>query len=284
MSIEKVRDFFGIKYLILYNLTTKLPLVVLRAIGEISFDNAQEAVMLGGGHTEAPYDVEYGQPDPTMTGTVREYPAELFQILETSTVTENAAESGGALDTSPTNAEGTSIIGSINGIATIAITTAADLIFGRYTLIATGAQTLDLYIAGLEDSLEDISGKVNSSAISTTTAGTVAIAGKGISLTVVGTPAYEVGDTAYVDIRPINTGSTKVVVGAGTVPSNFGVRCVFPRKSDGVLHYIDVFNVSGRGMPWKGVSREFSEFEINLKPLARSSDGAVYEMVRVLGE
>ena len=283
MSIPKVRDFFGIKYLILYNITTKVPFCVLRAIGEINFDNSQDAVSLLGGHTEAPYDVEYGQPDPTMTGTVREYPAELFQALETQTTTENSAESGGALDASPTNAQGTSIINDTNGIATVAITTAADLIFGRYVLKATDTQTLDLYIAGLEDSFEDISGKVNSSSISTTTAGTVAIAGKGISLTVVGTPNYTIGDTAYVDIRPINTGSTKVIVGTGTVPSNFGVRCVFPRKTDGVLHYIDVFNVSGRGMPWKGVSREFSEFEINLKPLARSSDGAVYELVRVLG-
>jgi hypothetical protein len=283
MSIPNVRDFFGIKYLILYNITTKVPFCVLRAIGEVNFDNAQEAVTLNGGHTEAPYDVEYGQPDPTLTCTVREYPAELFKAFEKYTITENSAETGGALDASPTNGQGTSVINATNGIATVAITTAADLIFGRYILKATAAQELDLYVAGLEDSFEDIEGKVNSTSIETTTAGTVAIANTGISLTVVGTPNYTIGDTAYVDIRPINTGSTKVVVGAGTTPSNFGVRCVFPRKTDGVLHYIDLFNVSGRGMPWRGVSREFSEFEINLKPLARSSDGAVYEMVRVLG-
>jgi hypothetical protein len=67
------------------------------------------------------------------------------------------------------------------------------------------------------------------------------------------------------------------------VPSNFGVRCVFPRKTDGVLHYIDIFNVNARGMSWKGVSREFSEFEINWSPMARAADGAVYEFCRVLG-
>lgn len=283
MSIEKVRDFFGIRYLIPYNLTTKKPLAILRAVGEISFENSVEAVTLMGGHTDAPHDVEYGQPDPSMTGTVREYPAELFQIMETCTVKENGAEASGGFAASPTNGQGTSIIKSTNGIATITITTAADLIFGRYTLVATGAQTLDLHIAGLVDSFEDIDGKVNTVSISTTTTGTVAIAGKGISLSVTGVPNYTIGDTAYVDVRPINTGSTKVVVGTGTVPSNFGVRCVFPRKSDGVLHYIDVFNVTARGLSWKGVSREFSETEINWKPLARSSDGAVYEVVRVLG-
>jgi len=86
-----------------------------------------------------------------------------------------------------------------------------------------------------------------------------------------------------VEMRPENTGSHQVLVGAGTSPSNFGVRCIFPRKTDGVLHYIDVFNVSGRGMPWKGTSREFSEFDIAWKPVARASDGAVYNMVRCLG-
>jgi len=282
MSIENVRDFFGVKYLIPYNLTTKKPLAVLRAIGEISFENAVEAVKLMGGHTEAPHDVEYGQPDPAITGTVREYPAQLFQLMETTTVTENSAEAAGAMDTSPTNAQGTSVIHSVNGVATIAITTAANLVFGQYVLVATGTQTLDLHINGLESSFLDIDAMVVTG-ISTTTAGSVAVAGTGITLTVVGTPGYTTGDTAYVDIRPINTGSTVVLVGAGTEPSNFGVRCIFPRKSDGVLHYIDVFKVAGRGLSWKGVSREFSETDINWSPLARSSDGAVYQMVRVLG-
>lgn len=283
MSIPKPRDFFGIKYLIPYNLTTKKPLVILRVIGEIAFENANELVKLLGGHSEGAHDVEPAQPDPTITGTVREYPAELFEIMETTTVTENSAEASGAFDASPTNAQGTSVINSINGIATLAVTTAADLLFGRYVLVATGAQTLDLHVAGLASEFDNIEGRVVAS-ISTTTAGTVAITGTGVSLTVVGTPNYTIGDTAYVDVRPINTGSTKVLVGAGTTPSNFGVMCVFPRKSDGVLHYIDIFNVAARGMPWKGVSREFSEFEINWVPLARSSDGALYEMVRVEGE
>ena len=282
MVIEKVRDFFGIKYLIPYNLTTKKPLAVLRVIGEIAYENAVEAVKLVGGHTEAPHDVEYGQPDPTITGTVREYPAELFQLMEVTTVTENSAEAAGAMDTSPTNAQGSSIIHSVNGVATIAITTAADLVFGQYVLVATGPQTLDLHINGLETSFLDIDAMVVTG-ISTTTAGSVAVAGTGITLTVVGTPGYETDDTAYVDIRPINTGSTKVLVGAGTNPSNFGMRCIFPRKSDGVLHFIDVFNIAGRGLSWKGVSREFSETPLNLSPLARASDGAVYQVVRVLG-
>ena len=114
-------------------------------------------------------------------------------------------------------------------------------------------------------------------------AGTIDIDALGITVTVVGTAAFTIGDTLSADLRPENTGSTEVLVGAGTVPSNFGVRCIFPKKSDGVMHFIDVFNVSARGMGWKGVSREWSEFDFNWSPQARASDGAVYQMTRVLG-
>lgn len=281
MTIEKVRDFFGIKYLIPYNLTTKKPLCVLRAVGEISFENAIDAVKLNGGHTDAPYDVEYGQPEPALTGTVREYPSALFQIMETCTVTENSAETAGDVGTLA-NGQGTSVYSATNGISNATVGTAASLVFGQYVLVATASQVVDLHINGLASAFLDMDAKVVAS-ISCTAAGSVSIAGTGIVLTVTGTPNFTVGDTMYFDVRPINTGSTEILVGSGTVPSNFGLRCIFPRKSDGVLHYIDVFNVAGRGMPWKGVSREFSEFSINWTPMARTSDGAVYQLVRVLG-
>lgn len=282
MAIEKVRDFFGIKYLIPYDLDTLKPIVVLRVIGEVSFENEIESVELLGGHSDAPWDIEYGQPSPSMTGVVREYPAELYGLMETVTVTENAAETSGNIGT-PTNHQGTSIIAS-PGVTLITANPSylTNLKFGRYILRATAAQTLDLYIAGLVDEFEDIEALVVSG-ISTTTTGSVAINAAGIVLTIAGSPAYTIGDTAAFEVRPVNTGSTEVLVGAGTPPTNFGVRVVFPRKTDGVLHYIDVFNVSGRGMPWKGVSREFSEFNINWKPAVRASDGAIYQMVRVLG-
>lgn len=283
MAIEKVRDFFGIKYVIPYNLTTLKPIVVLRVVGEISYENDVEAVELLGGHTEAPHDVEYGQPSPVLTGTLREYPAELFGIMETVTTTENAAESGGNAGT-PTNNQGTSMFNASNGVSAVSVnsSTKANLKFGKYIFVATAAQTFDIYVNGLEDSFLTIDGKVVAG-VDASSAGTVDVDALGITITITGTAAFTTGDTMSLEIRPENTGSTEVLVGAGTSPSNFGVRCIFPRKTDGVLHYIDVFNVSGRGMPWKGVSREFSEFDINWKPVARSSDGAVYQMVRCLG-
>lgn len=282
MSIETVVDLYGLKYLIPYNLTTRKPYCVLRVVGEVSFENEIEAVELLGGHSNAPWDVEYGQPSPTITGTVREYPAELFSILETSTITENSAEASGSIGTI-TNHQGTSIYKN-GGITSVTVNPSylSNLKFGEYVFVATGAQTLSLYIKGLEDDLLDIECLV-ASGISTTTTGSVQITASGITLTVTGLPAYTIGDTMAFNVRPANTGSTEVLVGTGTEPTSFGLICVFPRKTNGALHWIDIFNVSGRGMPWKGVSREFSEFSINWKPTVRVSDGAVYKWIRVLG-
>lgn len=283
MTIEKVQDLFGIKYVIPYDLTTFKPLVILRAVGEISFETNVDQIELVGGHADAPYDIEYGQPSPTLKGTLREYPYQLFEIMETTTITNNSTEASGHI-ASPTNGQGTSVFGGLNKITAVTANPAllANLKFGRYTLVATGTQTLSLYIAGLVDSYEDIEGLVVSG-ISTTTAGSVSINAAGIVLTITGLPNYTVGDSCYFDVRPVNTGSTEILVGTGNAPADFGVRCVFPRKTDGTLNYIDIFNVSGRGMPWKGVSREFSEFEINWKPKVRASDNAVYQKVQVKG-
>lgn len=282
MSIEKVRDFYGLKYLIPYNITTRKPYCVLRVVGECSFENEVEAVELLGGHASAPWDLEYGQPSPSLSGVVREYPAELFPLLEAATITENSAEASGSIS-NVTNHQGTSIY-KTNGITNVTVHPSylSNLKFGEYVLVATGSQALSLHIKGLTDEFEDIDCTV-ASGIAATTTGAVQLTDYGITLTVTGTPSFTVGDTMAFNVRPVNTGSTKILVGSGTEPSNFGLICVFPRKTDGVLHYIDIFNVAGRGMPWKGVSREFSEFNINWKPAVRSSDGAVYELVRVLG-
>lgn len=288
MTIEKVRDFFGIKYLIPYNLTTFVPLVILRAVGEVTYENSVSTIDLIGGDTDAPYDVEFGQPSPTMKGKVSEYPIELFQLLEKTTVTTVSAEATGSV-VSPTNGQGTSVFNS-PGITNVTThpSLLANLPFGRVTFIATGAQTLTAYLSGIgvvgQSDFQDMQGTVVTG-ISTTTTGSVQISQLGLVLTVTGIPNYTIGDTFYVGIHPVNTGYKKVVVGGNSVssPPNFGVRCVFPRKSDGVLHYIDVYNVAGRGIGWQGVSRKWAELDISWKPLARSSDGAVYEMVRILG-
>lgn len=282
MAIEKVRDLYGVKYLIPYNLTTRKPYCVLRVVQEISFESTTDKVELTGGHANAAWDVERGQPTLSLSGTVREYPAELFQVLETCTVTENAAEASGSIS-NVTNHQGTSIYKS-PGITNVTINPSylSNLKFGEYVLVATGAQALSLYIKGLEDAFLDIDCLVESG-ISTTTTGSVQITASGITLTVTGSPNYTVGDTMAFDVRPANSGSTEILVGSGDEPVNFGLIVVLPRKTDGVMHWIDIFNVSGSTIPWKAVSREFSEFAIDWTPVVRASDNAVYKLVRVLG-
>lgn len=284
MSIENVRDFYGVKYLIPYNRTTKVPYMVLRAIGEISFENKIDENRLEGGHADAPYDVEYSQPQPSLSGTLREYPHELFSLVETATLTENAAEANGTV-TTLTNQQGSSVQNGTNGVASVAVKTAqkANLIFGEIILRATAAQTLEVLANGLTDGFLNHDGQVVATIdCSAGGPGTVDIDAIGVTITLAGTPAFTTGDTAIFESRPENDGSKDILVGTGVAPVEFGLRCVFPRKADGVMHWIDIFRVSGRGLPWRGVSREWSEFEINWIPLL-NSDNSIYRMVRCFG-
>lgn len=282
MAIENVRDFFGIKYVIPYNRTTFVPYMILRAIGELSFENQIEANRLEGGHGDAPWDVEYGQPQPSFTGTLREYPHQLFSLLETATITENSAEANGAV-TSLANGQGTTVFDASNGISAIAVKTAQkdNLPFGRLIFRATAAQTVEVLVNGLYDGFNDHEGQAVAS-VDCATPGTVDIDALGVSITVSGTAAFTTGDTAYCEARPENSGSKEILVGSGTAPTEFGLRCVFPRKADGVMHWIDIFRVSGRGLPWKAASREWSEFDINWVPLLES-DNSIYRLVRCFG-
>lgn len=281
MSIPNVRDFFGVKYVIPYDRTSKVPKLILRAVGEFKYEVDQEQIPLTGGDTEAPWDVEFGQPDPTLTGVLREYPKELFQITESATVVTNAAESGGSV-TTLANGTGTTVMNASNGVSAVAVKAAqkANLKAGRYIFKATASQTLEVYVAGVATGFQDIQG-LYVTTVDCSTPGTVDIDTLGIQITVTGTAAFTTGDTAYTDVRPENTGSEEITIGGGTTPSEFGVLCIFPQKTDGVIHYIDIKRVSGRGLPWNAVSREWSELDISWKPLA-DTDGSVYKLNRIL--
>jgi hypothetical protein len=282
MPIPKPRDFYGLKYLVLYDLLTRAPHVLLRVVSEMAYESTQDRVPLQGGDSEAPWDVEYSQPDPTMTCTVREYPIELYQVVETTTISTNAAESNGSAS-GLANVQGTSVFDGSNGVSAVAVKTAekANLKFGKYVFKATAAQTLEVYVLGVASGFDNIKALFVTS-VDCSSSGTVDIDSLGITLTVTGTAAFTTGDTAVVDIRPENLGSESVIVGKGTVPSEFGLMCIFPKKTDGVLHYIDVFRCSARGMPWRATSREWSEFELNITPLV-NTDNSIYEMVRCIG-
>ncbi|MFA6582668.1 MAG: hypothetical protein WCS77_00070 [Elusimicrobiaceae bacterium] len=279
MAIEKVKDFYGAKFLIPYSRTTGLPFGVFRVLQEINFERKVDFKDLTGGDAQGAWDTELGQPENSLSVKLKEYPNFVFSLFEGNTPTENAAEAAGYIGT-PTNKVGTSVIKATTGIASIAVKSAkiANLPAGRLLLKATAANKIRIYLLGLpkgDAAFQNIGGEIASAEITIpSSSGTVDVDDLGLTITAgSGTVAFTADDTAYVDVRPVNSGSMSVDVGGVTATmSEFGAMVVFPQKSDGAIFYIDIFRVKAFGVPWSAKMREWSEWTLNGKVLVDTAN------------
>lgn len=287
MAIEKVRDFFGVKYLIPYNTLSFKPFGVFRVIQEFAFERAIDLVDLNGGHVSGAWDTEPGQPDNSITATLREYPFFAFEVLEGATTTETAAEATGFVGTIA-NKLGTSVFDATTGIASVAAKAGeeANIKGIRYVFVATGAATVDIYLHGDGTPFTNISGVVAENITVPSTGGTVDVDELGITITGgSGTVGFTTDDTAAVDTRPIHNGFGTTIVGDSDVTiQQFGLIAVFPKKADGMQFWADFPKVVAQGMPFSGTTREWSEFTLNAKPLVDSKTDRVYTLFSKLND
>jgi hypothetical protein len=278
MAIEKVRDFFGIRYGIFYDRCTLKPTGLFRVIGSVEFGRSVATVPLTGGHIDAAWDVETGQPENTLSMTLREYPFPAFKIFEDADTTETAAEALGNVGTIVNNG-GTSVFDATTGIASVTAKAGeeANIKGVRYVFEATGANTVDIYVHG-DDVFENIQGLSVLGVVVPSTGGTVDVDELGITITGgSGTVGFTTGDTASVLTRPIHNGFGITVVGnSDATVQNTGAIFVFPKKADGAQFWIDVPSMVGKGMPWNGTSREWSEYTVEATPLYDSKTDSVY--------
>lgn len=281
--MEKVDNFFGVKYLIPYNRVTKQPYGVFRVIGSVEFANEIEMVPLEGGHSPAPWAVEEGQPSVSITATLREYPDFSFGLLENATITTAVAEASGSV-TAIANQSGSSVVSATTGIAGIAVKEAKkeNLPFGRLIFKATDTTKVTVYLVG-EGDFDLVNGQVVAETVVPSSGGTVDLDDIGITITGgSGSVAFVVGDTAISTVRPVNTGSSKVSIGNDTNTTEFGLLCVMPKQgSTGKSSYIDVFRVKASGMPWNANSREWSEWTMNGMVLVDTATSKTHEIIKI---
>lgn len=283
-TIQKVRGFYGAKYAIPYNIATGVPCGVFRVLQEVNFERKVEFNDLNGGDSMGAWDSEMGQPENSISMTLKEYPNFAFSLLEDATVTENAAEASGYVGTA-SNKTGTSIVAATGITAAPVVKSAkkANLPAGRVVLKATAATKLKVYVVGLPKGdgtfiLDDASVVAE---ITVSTGATVDIDNIGITLTGgASATAFTIGDTAIFDVRPVNNGSSIVTVGStNSSADEFGLMLVFPQKSDGQLYYIDIFRVKAFGMPFKSVTRDWSDFQLSGKVIYDSTNDGLYKAV-----
>ena len=286
MALSAPRSLFGIHSVSPYSRTDGSFYGELRVLENSSLSLAGETIDLLGGSNKFPWEAADGAITAEMSLSFSEYPDFVFELFLGNAPTTNSAETGGSVSGFG-NVKGTTVKDAANGIDVVELTSGdtADLKFGKYIIIATGANTFDLYLSsdidigrGTDGSYIDDSLKI-ASALSVAS-GDAVEATFGLTFSKVGTPAFTTGDSAEFYIRPINTSSMDVTIGAQTSQTfpNFGAVLYAQKKADGQMIEIDAYNCKAVGMPLNFARNAFSAAEVTVKMLYDSAKDGVFKI------
>ena len=226
MTLSATKSIFGIHSITAYNPDTLEPYGIAKVLGQASLNFSGELTPLTGGSSPYPWRVERGLISTEVSITLREKPVWEYEVLQGKAATQNAAEASGAVSTALTNAGGTSVMDASTGIATATVKSGSetDLKTGLYVVVAATATTVNVYsmsdvdfAQGTNKVFEDDTLKINASPLTITSGTAVEVPDFGVELTGgSGTIGMTAGDTAFFEVRAINTGSHDVVIGSST--------------------------------------------------------------------
>jgi hypothetical protein len=254
MALSARRTVFGVHSVTPYSRTDKTPYGIALVVQNGTFSLEGDTIELRGGSNRFSWEIEDGDINAELGFSVSEYPSWLFTLFAGKTPTDGSAETSGNV-TSVANFKGTSVVAATGILATVTVSTAADLKMGRYVLKARDADTLDLYcLSNIDFSRGTDVDFTNESLLvasfDPTTGGTHAISGFGITFTGgAGTIAFTTGDTAYFDVRPVNTVNRLVKIGgiSDEFPE-FGAMIYAQKKGSGAVFEIEAYKLKSIGM------------------------------------
>lgn len=290
MALSNPRIIYGVHSLSPYQRSDKMPYGILKVIGSASIALSSEQELLYGGSNKFPWAAEGKTVSTEFTAKVKAYPDFLFTLFLGASVTQNVAESGGAISKALTNQLGTSIVSASNGISGMSIipsTGAANLKFGKYVVKATGTAAIKIYRLSDIDkrglSADYVDDSLEVASIATVAVGTNDVASLGIRFTGIGTMAFVVGNTATFEIRPPNTQSTDIIIGqAGISLPNFGCILLAQKRATGEMFEIDAPNCVGSGLPMSFEEQAFSQPELKMTMLYDSAEDKVMSIRHIL--
>jgi len=280
MSLSAPRILFGIHSICLFNRTTAKPYGIAKVIGEASLALTSDLEQLFAGSNKFAWAAEAKTVNSELSLKLKEYPNFLFELFLGAAVTDNALDSDGDIS-GAVNVKGDSIIDPTNGI-TVALDSGSDanLKYGKYVLVATGAQAADIFLLSDVDIKRGVDGEYTNDLLKIGTLNASATqddgATTGLSYTKNGTPAFTVGDTAEFYVRPPSSDSMEAVIGssATTFPA-FGAYIVAQKRADGSIFDMEVYNAVANGMPIGLAENTFSQPEVKVACLYDSSKDAV---------
>jgi len=293
MPLSKPRTLYGIHSMTPYNIITGNPYGTFRVLGNASLNVTGELVTLTGGSAPYPWSSQPGASAAEIVMSPKEVPDFLFQLFlgAVPTTVENAA---GSVDEFA-NKQGTSVNDATTGIASIgviAVTGEANLKFGKYTVVAVSATTIDIYgLTNVDffrgDDLQyiDDSLKLNDAPITVPgTGGTVDFSDLGIVLTGgSGAVAMTVGDTAEFELNPPSLKKTEVLVGQnGACIQEFGALISSQKQTDGSMWLIDCFRITALGYPFGMAEKAFNEGEITANLVYDSDQDGIFRARHII--
>jgi hypothetical protein len=286
MALSAPRSLFGIHSVSPYSRTDGTFYGELRVLENSSLSLAGETIDLLGGSNKFPWEAADGAITAEMSLAFSEYPDFVFELFLGNAPTTNSAETGGSVS-GFANVKGTSVLSGANGIDAVELTggDTADLKFGKYIIKATASQVFDLFLSSDIDIGRGTDGSYLSDDLKIATGLSVASgdavdATFGLTFSKVGTPAFTIGDTAEFYIRPINTSSMDVTIGATANQSfpAFGAVLYAQKKGDGQMIEIDAFNCKAVGAPLNFARNSFSAAEVTVKMLYDSAKDGVFKV------
>ena len=288
---ETTMEVFGVYGYTVINAEDFMPEKELKVIGDIELPSEHPLIPLEGGAYAYPVDAENGRPSSEATVNIREFPAELFEYLGGAEVTVNAAEAAGAT-TAIANRKGTSAVAA-TGLASVGLKSGAtaNLKSGLYTVKVESATTVKVYAASGQDlkrgtnkiTVTSNDNCITSSALTITTGTAVEIPNTGLELTGgAGTIAMVVGDTAFFEVRPANTGSTLITLGsqAAAFKTSSGFFTA-KKKATGEIVYIFAPKVKGSGVPFSLKENAWCEGAVKLMLCVDDVLGYAYRITHI---
>ena len=286
MALSAPRSFFGIHSVSPYSRSNGTFYGELRVLENSSLSLSGETIDLLGGSSKFPWESADGSITAEMSLSFQEYPDFVFTLFLGNAPTTNAAEAAGSV-TAITNVKGSSVVSASNGIDAIEITSGddADVKFGKYIIVATAAQTFDLYVGSDVDIGRGTDGSYTNDSLLIASgldvsSGDAVVADWGLTFSKVGTPAFTTNDTAEFYARPVNTSSMDVTIGSQASQSfpAFGALIMGQKKGDGEMVEIDAYNCKAVGMPLNFARNTFSAAEVTVKMLYDSAKDGVFKI------
>lgn len=292
MALTRNQSSFGIHSICPYNSETYEPYGIFKVVGSLTLNDAQEQIPLMGGSSNYPWDIESGAATTEGSFTIREIPDFVFTPVHGATATTGAAETAGAVGTIA-NMKGTTAVAA-TGIASVGLKSgsSADVKNGIYMGVVASATTVNIYaltdvdfLRGTDLTYQNDALKITASALTIATTTAVEIPSTGLELTGgAGVIAMTVGDTFWFDSRSINTGSTRVTVGAsGLQKPNIGLVVAAQKKGNNEIFMIDIMKAKLGGLPMNFAEKAWMESEVTFQAVYNSVRDGVYRFIRVDG-